>query len=245
MAFTSRRAQAQFGSNVSAATVTFSPDADIEVGDLICLAWAINVNNVTVSTLADNSTQSGSANTYTNNTARATTAHSGGTAYCVATRKILTTDVVTVTLSAAGTRRSGNLGAFVPANGNPALDIVAGVTADTSSPVGYSTGTLSKAASLIVPFGQWRGGGQLSGWSGFGAGGWANLTSATSGGTTARNEVNSRYNLNIGSTSSVALSDSYSTITTAHGEVMVWNDEVPNPPPRSGIIVVRRTWARA
>lgn len=243
MAFTSLRAKDVDFASAAGTTFTLSPvGADAEVNDLICIGWCANAASVTVSSLNDNSSQPGAANTYTNNTPRSTTACSGGTAYCKVTRRILTTDTITLTLNTSCTRRASNMGIFVPANGNPVLDQLVGVTADTSSPVQYATsGTLAAAASLIVPFGQWRGGAVGSGWVGFGGAGYADLDASSSGGSTSRHEARCRYNLNVGSTSAITISETYTSITTAHGELMTFTDIAVVQRPK--LVVVRRTWA--
>ena len=136
------------------------------------------------------------------------------------------------------------MAAFVPANSNPVLDIVTGVTADTTSPVDYTaTGALAQAESLVVTIGLWRGGAVASGWIGHGAGAYTNIIvpGGLSGGTTARSETNGRFALNVASTSSISVSETYTSLTNAHGEVMVWNDEGTGAtayfPRRRGMVV--------
>lgn len=241
MAFTSLRTQDQDAYSAAGGTFLLLPaTAAVELNDLIVLAWNVNVASVTVTSINDNSSQSGSANVYTVNTTRSTTAHSFGTAYCRATRRLLTTDTITITLSnATGTRRASTLAVFVPANGNPVLDKLVGVTADTTSPVTYATsGTLAAAESLVMPFGAWRGGAVGSGWVGFGSTGYANLTGSLSAGSTSRHEINGRYNLNVGSTSAIVVEETYTSITNAHGELMTFTDI---PLRARNRILVRRT----
>jgi hypothetical protein len=231
VAFASKRADALFGTTVSAATYTFSPSVDIEVGDLIVLSWNANAASQVVSSVADNSTQAGSANSYTVNPTRSGSALSAGTIYCrKATRKILTTDVITITIGAAQSLRSGCMAAFVPANAETELAIVQGVTADITSPVTYAaTGTLPDANCLLVQCSAWRGG-AVDGGYGHNPSGWATANAGGfSGGGTSRHESHIAYILDSVTNGTVTCEDTYTSITNAHGEVLVFTDVVLTP----------------
>lgn len=234
MAFTSLRASAEYESAVSGGTLTFSPTTDIEVGDTIDIGWDADVAGLTVSSCADNSSQPGAANVYVIRAPRSGTNFSFGTCYILkATRKILTTDVITITLSASTpTRRTGQMMAFVSGNGNPRFELPTGITAALASPVGQgASGTLYSANTMSVTFHAWKGGAVASGIGTLvpAAGVACPGGGALSGGASTRVELNSYYVLNLASTSSITPSASYTSITIAHGETHYFTDE-----PRDG-----------
>lgn len=234
MAFTSLRASAEYESAVSGGTLTFSPTTDIEVGDTIDIGWDADVASLTVSSCADNSSQPGAANVYVIRAPRSGTNFSFGTCYILkATRKILTTDVITITLSASTpTRRTGQMMAFVSSNGNPRFELQTGITGALASPVGQgASGTLYSANTMSVTFHAWKGGAVASGIGTLvpAAGVACPGGGALSGGASTRVELNSYYVLNLASTSSITPSASYTSITIAHGETHYFTDE-----PRDG-----------
>jgi len=233
MAFTSVRASDKYEDTASGvSTAVFNPSADIEIGDTIVLDYTTNVVH-TVSSCADNSTQAGTANVYTIGTARTGTVCSFGFCYCLkATRRILTTDTITITFSATSTRRAGHLLVLVSSNGNPRFESSAGVTNDTASPVPMSaTGTLYTANCAAVLGWGWKGAGVLSGYAQTVptvSGGWVAHPSgaAASGGATTSVESNVTYNLNIGATTTFTPNATYTSISVGHGEALIFSDEV-------------------
>lgn len=232
MAFSSVRATGSFSDITSGASLTWSPSADIEVGDTVALDFTTNVVH-SVSTVSDNSSQPGSANVYTIRPSRTGTASSFTWVYLLkATRKILTTDVITVTMQSVATRRSGHLTALVSGNGNPRFEVAAGATNDLASPVPFqSTATLYSAdCAAIIGHGV-KNAGVASGftqtvpavdgvtWIAHPLG----AVSAAGSGTGV--ETNTVYSLDIGSASAFTANDTYTAQTVAHGEVLILSDE--------------------
>lgn len=238
MAFTSLRASAEYESTASGATLTFSPSSDIEVGDTIVIGWCVNIINASLVTCADNSSQAGTANDYVNRPELTGTAFTSGTVYInKVTRKILTTDVITVTTDVSSTRTGGQMMAFVAGNANPRFESRVFASSDASSPVGQTaTGALYSAASLVVDFNFWKGGAVASGIA---------VTTPTgstacpgggalSGGVTTRVECNANYVLDTtGTTGATTFTPSctYTSITLAHAETLIFSDELPSVPP--------------
>lgn len=233
MTFAVATPAAQFGSNASAATITFTGfGATIPVGSLLVFDWDENVASLTVTSVADNSAQAGVANAYSINTPLSGTTLSFGTVYCWVTRSILATDTITITLSAAGTRRGGTLRCWTLANGVPVLDRVASVTADTTSPVTLaSTGTLNASDELAVAMRGWLGGAVASGYAHTTPAGFTNATSGLSAGTSTRVEANMSFDDNLASSTAFADDATYTSITRAHGQVLTFRDVVsPSAP---------------
>lgn len=229
MAFTSLRASAEWESTASGTTLlTFSPSSDIEVGDTIVLGWCANIASLTF-TCSDNSSQAGSANVYAIRTALSGTTFTAATTYILkATRKVLTTDVITVTISSACTRSTGQLAVFVSGNANPRLELPVNIAGDTASPVPMgATGTLYAANSLVVPFNFWKGGAVASGYALTVPAGATAIPGggAVSGGASTSVETNGAYILNVGATTTMTPNATYTSITIAHGEMLTFSDE--------------------
>lgn len=233
MAF-SLRATAEYEDANSGVIIAFSPSVDIEVGDTIVMGWDVNNALTGVLTCVDNSTQAGAANVYVPRAERSGTAFSAGTCYILATtRKILTTDVITITVDAGTpTRRTGQMMAVTAANGNPRFELQVGTTADSTSPVLLpSTPTLYTANSFVCLFNFWKGGAVASGISAVTPAGTAIPGGgALSGGITTRVETNAYYILDTASNAAITPTASYTTITMAHAEMLVFSDEVPAGP---------------
>lgn len=232
MAFTAVRAHAKHESQTSAvSTMTFSPDVDIEVGDTVVMDYDTNVVH-SVSSCADNSSQAGTANAYVIRAARTGTVASFGWVYCLkVTRKILTTDVITITFSAASTRRAGHMLAVIAGNGNPRFESQVGITNDTASPVPMgATGTLYTADTFAICGWGWKGGAVASGFAqtvpALG-GGWVTHADgvAASGGTSTRVETNTTYNLDTNATTTFTPNSTYTSVSVVHGECLLFSDE--------------------
>lgn len=237
MTFAAATPAAQFGSNASAATVTLSPSATILAGTLFAVNWVANVASLTVSSVADNSSQSGRANSYSIGTPRSGTTLSHGTVYCLASRNILATDVITITLSAVATRRGATLRDWTLANGMPVLDKSVGVTADTSSPVTLPTsGTLAAADELAIAMRGWLGGAVASGYAHTTPAGFTNATSGLSAGVTTRVEANMSFDDNLGASTAFADDATYTSITRAHGELLTFLDVVVPTAPAAALL---------
>lgn len=234
MGFSSLRASAEYETSLSVSTVTFSPSSDIEVGDTIVIGWCGNVASMVTSSVADNSSQPGTANSYVIRADRGATTFTSGTSYInKATRKVLTTDVVTVTFTGGpATRVTGQLAAFVSTNGNPRFELMVGITNDTTSPVAQgASGTLYDPDSLLVDFNFWKGGAVASGIAVTVPAGTTAIPGggALSGGVTTNVETNGRYLLDAGSASSFTPSCTYTSITTSNGETLIFSDLAPDP----------------
>lgn len=231
MAFTTVRASGKYEDANSSATLTFSPSTDIEVGDTIAIDYETNVVHA-VSSVADNSTQAGAANVYVIRPQRTGTVSAFGWVYLLkATRKILATDVITITMASAATRRVGHLLAVVSGNGNPRFEFQTGIANALASPVSLgATGALYASDSMAIIGQGWKGGAVASGFAQTApvvTGGWVAHPSggALSGGTTTRVESNVTYNLDIGSATTFTPAATYTSITVAHGEVLIFSDE--------------------
>ncbi len=230
MTFTRSLNQAFGASTTSNTTVTASFTSNVAAGSLIVLGWSANTTSLTA-TVADNSSQSGSANVYTATPVRVTSTMNGGGAYCKVTRPILSSDVITVTLSASATRKGLTSQVWNMTNGNPVLNTTAAlVDSDTSSPVGASssTGTLADAHSMCVKLSYWIGGAVGAGWAhSTPASGWTSATGGISGGTTTRVECNIAFVDDVGATTSFTASDTYTSITGGALQVLTFTDLVP------------------
>lgn len=231
MAFTSLRASAEFESAVIGSVATFSPSADIQPGDTIVLGCCDILATTTLLSVSDNSTQPGSPNTYVTRPDRAGTAFSSHTAYInKATRKILTTDVITMQLDTTPTRIAGQMAAFVNSNGNPRFELMVGISADTTSPVAQgATGTLYDPDSLVVDFNFWKGGAVASGIAVTVPAGSTAIPGggALSGGGSPQIETNGNYLLDAGSAATFTPSCTYTSITTSCGETLIFSDVLP------------------
>jgi len=232
----------EFGASVGATTFTFSPAATIPVGSFIYLGVAANVA-ATFTSCADNSTQAGTANSYT-----AGTLGSGSTlialpVYCLATtRAILSTDVITVTIGSSGSRRNGRMLTWTPPGATPTVDVTVGAAAVTTSPLTFaSSGTLTGTSELAIALGGYK----SSAASGFAdpTSGFTAVVPATgSGGTVTFIESDVSYNPNAG-TAAVAPTHTYTLAPTSAVGRMIVFASVVTAQTKSGIHVVRRTWA--
>lgn len=134
------------------ATVGVSPLQIVPVGAklVVCCGYANNAKTVTG--VADNSTQAGTANTYTVDVSGNTSGSSVSSYICssVITRSILTTDTVTVTFSvAAAVLKFISLMAFYGPTASGA-DTTANATSSSTAPDSGFTGTASLPDCLVV-----------------------------------------------------------------------------------------------
>ena len=202
--------------SVSGTTITFSPLATIQAGTLITLGYAVNVTG-SAQTAADNSSQPGTANTYTpNGGSNSGTLVSGGDLYCVTTRAILPTDVITLTCSAA-TRRNGRMLTWHGQLASP-FDKTNSVTGVAASPITVAAGAaLADVGELSVMWSFWTGGAVLSGCASNHASYTLAGVAAGSGGVTTRVEVNASYRTDAG-TAADSPSHSFTSFTSGAGE---------------------------
>lgn len=196
MAFVGPIQDRQFNSVVSGTTYTFSPSATIAVGSLIALYIISNTAQV-FSTCADNSTQAGTANSYTAEAAITGTGIKGQLIWCVATRSILSTDTITVTILGAATIRTGRMVTFTGvATTSPRDSLVQNSFA--ASPVSLTTAALASAGELCLLFTGWNNtAAGLSGVANSGAGFTLGAAATGTGGTTPE-EVNYSSDLSVG-----------------------------------------------
>lgn len=188
MAFTVGTDLNQWGSSVTGSTITFT-GVDYPALTLLVFGWCANVASLTA-TCSDNSTQSGSANTYTLGSLMNGTTFTSQAIYCFLTREILSTDTITITLSTTASRTAATGCSFTCDSNNPIFDNATSVRvgASTSPVTTSSSGTLHQASELGVAFSGWKGGAVASG-SFFGA---SQLSSpsthseSSSGGTVSR-----------------------------------------------------------
>lgn len=210
----------EFSSAASATTLTFTGfGADIPAGTFIAIGHASNVAGLTA-TCTDNSLQVGTANVYVSRTPRAGTTLTGGIIWTYTTRKILTTDTITVTLSAAATRRDGRLVTFV-VGGIPALDGVANQDNRVASPITMGpTATLIASNELALGFSFWKGGAVTSGVADA-TGGYTLIVAAGSGGAATRVETNLAYKSPVG-TAAETDTHTFTTFTAGCGEILTF-----------------------
>lgn len=222
-------AGAKFAASVSGTTITLSPSATINVGDVILIEIAINAaSGATACT--DNSTQAGTANAYTRRTVRTGTTFGYQTIWCIATRSILTTDTITITV-ASTSRRAATMTAFRPSNGNAQfVSSPSGVTNDTTSPVDFpATGVLGASDYLVWVGSGWKGAVTSAGtaYGAFAGVPWRSSVvtwSSNSGGSTTCVQTDAIWAVNIGSTASITVQITYTSITSAGGEVLLFSD---------------------
>lgn len=239
---------AQYGSASSATTWALqTPSSTIPAGSFVMGCVCSNGGSVNLSTVADNSTQPGAANVWAFDTGITGSTFLLCVFYCVlTTRDILSSDTVLVTMASSASRRSGELNAWTPSNGNPALDSggVAVSPVQTTSPV--STGAmspLSRSDDLSVEMSGWRGGAVASGYSHSAPAGWTNGIHPTSAGTTSRVEAGLTWNNNVGSTTSFTDTAAFTTVNLCALVVRSVTDAPVAVTPKPKIIVVRNAWA--
>lgn len=236
----------QFNSAVSATTLTWSPAATIPIGTLLLLGYCSNSSS-TISTIADNSTQTGTANAYSVSLGTAVgTTLKGGLIWCVTTRSILTTDVITITFLAAATRRSGYLVTFTGQNGSTPVDLSAVATAITTSAsnlVMGPTAALAASGELAVGFSFYRGGLNPSGVSDATSGYTLATANAGQADATVNVETNYAWKTTAGTAAETdTQSFSNANLAAAVGIVATFQALVV-PAVKRQLVVVRRTWA--
>jgi hypothetical protein len=126
-----------------ATTLSLTPSRDIQVGEFIVVPLTQRNNSVT--SLADNSSQAGTANTYTLDSPSSQIA-GDGFAYiysCKVTRKILSTDSITFTLGGSGAI-TGAVLALPDANASSQKDQTALAAVGTGTT--YSSGSVATTA---------------------------------------------------------------------------------------------------
>lgn len=212
--------------------------ATLPVGTLVVLGTA-GVSGV--SGVADNSTQAGTANSYTVRTT--ITQGAGGNitvAWCILTRSLLTTDTITITFSFTSSRCAARFSAWSGVDPSPLdANANAGVTASPLS-VG-PTGTLAGTGELAICHVGWLSTAVASGvvdTAGF------TLASTSSGGATSRVEAIEAHNLGVG-TAAQTDAMTFTSITSAAGEILTFKALAAAATARSESVVVRRTWAGA
>jgi hypothetical protein len=129
--------------NSGSTTIAQSPSRAIEVGEFIIVLLAERDHGVT--TLVDNSSQAGSANTYTSDISRQSADPFCHIYSCQVTRRILATNTITVTCGGSGGGKSICILALPDANDSSQFD-----TAENAfvfnPPSTYSSGTTPATA---------------------------------------------------------------------------------------------------
>lgn len=250
MAFTSvAGTNGQYSSGASATTLApQSPTNTIPAGSTVIGVWAANASGESVSSIADNSTQAGAANTWASVSPIASgTTLSMGIYYCLkTTRAILTTDTITITLGLSASKRCTWMNAFTPGNGNPAFNnnwvgLTQGATVSPVTTPAFianadaTDGLAILAGGVLVP-------GASTTWG---------ITSPASmtadaplqdPATAPFIDALFAWKLNAGAASFTS-SSTLSSITRAHMIGLIFTDVAP--PPRPRIRVVRRVGAGA
>lgn len=227
----------------SGSSYTFSPNSTIPVGTLMILGWTGNVNSATAATCADNSAQPNSANSYTALATQTTTGPSlaGGLLWCVTTRAILATDVITITVPSA-TRRHARMVTFTGQAASP-LDFSLDQGPDIVSPFDIGpSGTLAETSELVVAcaFVANTAGNALG--ASDSTSGYTLLTPAGSGGTGTVTWTVMSYKTTAG-TSAETDSQAYTSFNKAVGQMIAFKLAPPSAAQRSRIIPPRRAWA--
>lgn len=168
-------------------------------------------------TIADNSAQAGTANSYTVRTAVVQGTARVQVAYCYLTRALLSTTTITITLSAS--RFAAAFYCFSGADPTP-LDQSA-TKGVTTSPLSVGpTGVLAASTELAINMVGWFGGATTSGASGTTAG-YTLGTPLNSGGVTSRVELVTAYKIGAG-TAAETSAMTFTSITSAAGNLLTF-----------------------
>lgn len=188
----------------------------LPVGTLIVLGVTNNAG-AGVTTCVDNSTQAGTANSYTIRTRVASGSSTMQVVWCVLTRSLLSTDSITVTMGSAS-RRAMRVMAFSGAAATSPIDKTASASTVASPLTVGPTAVLAQTGELAVCMRGWVGGAVASGFadsSGFTA------LSTSSGGVTPRVEAVEAYKLGVG-TAAVTDSMTFTSMTGVSGELLTF-----------------------
>lgn len=235
----------QYSSAASATTYLMqSPTSTIPVGSLVVGVIACNNNTLAASSLADNSTQAGAANSYVIGTPQGSGV---GLSLCVwyclkTTRAILVTDTITFTQGTAATRRAGTFNAWTPSNSNPVLDVSVGTANSgnvTTSPVSVTVPANNDGAGVGIELSA-RGHSAtgVSGYSHTAPAGWTAGVRVQSPSTAPVIEVGVTWKDNLAGSAGFTDTATYTALTNAFHNVRVFDDPAPVRRP----IVVRRIW---
>ena len=199
-------------------TLTISPVNTIPVGTLAVIVGAITSQLTT--SAADNSTQPGGANAWINPYGTSGAAGTGIACrllFCLVTRPILSTDVITMTLNSTSTKRDIRLITFqgcdpvvnsrlFPGNLNSANSL-------TASPCQLNNNQVTRTRCLSIGISGWTGGAVPSGFTDTtGLGFQALAAAAGSGGGSPQVEVNVTYHLDC-PTGAFNFTHNFTTIT--------------------------------
>lgn len=150
--------------NTGSSTIGVSPSRNIEVGEFIVVT--LTERDWGISSLADNSSQAGTANSYTSNVSKAATYDGFTYIYsCKTTRKILTTDTITATFAGPNDGKSMAVYALPDANASSQLDKTASIGAfgDTSTYSSTGVATTAQADEYAVGVAAYGGSGSSAG----------------------------------------------------------------------------------
>lgn len=214
--------KATFASAVSAATYTFTGfSSDIQVGEFLAIGMGAFTTLKTVSTASDNSTQAGTANTYTVRATISGSVAQQAISLCLVTRKILTTDTITITISGASASRSGLLLRFTGV-ASTSVDQGASAVSIATSPITLGpTAALSGAGELAVGFSTYKGSSTTPTFSDS-TSGYNAVQGVNSGAASNMIETCAGYNLSVGA---AATTDAHTWVTgigQLNGEILTF-----------------------
>lgn len=207
MAWAGPFADVQVASTASPTSIAFTGfGGTIPIGALLFVIACGNAATFQASSVADNSTQAGTANSYVERGFPNASALESEVYTTEVTRSILATDTITMTLSVTGTRVHGRAFYFTGMlTGGAAGNAHTTANGATVSPITCgATGALTDNGELGVMMSFWKGGAVLSGVS-QSTSGYTLATPATgSGGTTSRVECNFSYSTTVPNTGTTA-----------------------------------------
>lgn len=204
-------------SQTSTTTYTHVAGA-MPVGTLVIIG-ATNSGGAAFSTVTDNSTQTGAANSYTKLASVTSGTARVQVAYCYLTRALLSTDTITIVMSGSSPRAAIAFYSFSGANATP-LDQSATKGVSTSPISVGPTGALSNTNELAINMVGWFGGAVTSGAASTTAG-YTLGTPGNSGGVTNRVEIVPVYKIGVGTAAETSVV-SFTSITSAAGNLLTF-----------------------
>lgn len=129
--------------NTGSTTISVSPSRDVQVGEFLVVT--LTERDWSISSLADNSSQAGTANSYTQDKANTFTDPFPYIYSCKVTRKILSTDSITATFAGTTGGKSMCVVALPDANASSQLDQTA-TTGSLSASSTYTSSAVSTTA---------------------------------------------------------------------------------------------------
>lgn len=128
--------------NVGSTTITVSPNTTLAVGAFIVIC--LSERDWGITSLADNSSQAGTANSYTQNISRLTADPFSYIYSCKLTRSILNTDTITATFAGTSGGKAMTVLLLPDANSSSQFDV--GASREAAAGATYTTGTTATTA---------------------------------------------------------------------------------------------------